>query len=219
MRLTVGSSLLLIVISVISGCAQEPTTPLLQPQGEFRLLPLETTRRQVDELLQGNVETLLQVQAKPNEVTPPVLFALAYQLYQQQHYHDTMFWFYTAQLRARSDANKSLDTSTQQGVTKLSEQFGAEIPAYALSHPAEMESAMKQVLSWDKTAVRRYNPRWVALHGNEAQNTQQYAFLPMDRWPQIDQLTRRTFARGFAKWMVSLRNPSGFSLSNQPDPG
>ncbi len=219
MRLIVGSSVLLLVMSVVGGCAQEAAAPLLQPQGEYRLLPLETTRRQVDELLQGNAETLLQVQAKPNEVTPPVLFALAYQLYQQQHYHDAMFWFYTAQLRARSDANKSLDTSTQQGVTKLSEQFGAEIPAYALSHPAEMESAMKQVLSWDKTAVRRYNPRWVALHGNEAQNMQQYAFLPMDRWPQIDQLTRRTFARGFAKWMVSLRNPSGFSLSNQPDPG
>ena len=219
MRRIVGSSVLLLVMSVVGGCAQEVAAPLLQPQGEYRLLPLETTRRQVDELLQGNAETLLQVQAKPNEVTPPVLFALAYQLYQQQHYHDAMFWFYTAQLRARSDANKSLDASTQQGVTKLSEQFGAEIPAYALSHPAEMESAMKQVLSWDKTAVRRYNPRWVALHGNEAQNMQQYAFLPMDRWPQIDQLTRRTFARGFAKWMVSLRNPSGFSLSNQPDPG
>ena len=219
MRLSIGSGFLLITMSVISGCAQEPAAPLLQPQGEFRLLPLETTRRQVDELLQGNMETLLQVQAKPNEVTPPVLFALAYQLYQQQHYHDAMFWFYTAQLRARSDANKSLDTSTQQGVTKLSEQFGAEIPAYALSHPAELETAMKQVLSWDKTALRRYNPRWVALHGNEAQNTQQYAFMPMDRWPQIDQLTRRMFARGFAQWMVSLRNPSGFPLSYQPDPG
>ena len=204
---------------LVGGCASEPAVPLLQPQGEFRLLPLETTRRQVDELLQGNVETLVQVQAKPNEVTPPVLFALAYQLYQQQHYHDAMFWFYTAQLRARSDANKSLDTSTQQGVTKLSEQFGAEIPAYALSHPAEMETAMKQVLSWDKTAQRRYNPRWVALHGNEVQSAQEYAFMPMERWPQIDQLTHREFARGFAKLMVSLHNPSGFSLSNQPDPG
>ena len=219
MRLPVGGGLLLIGMGLFSGCAQEPTAPLLQPQGEFRLLPLETTRRQVDELLQGNAETLLQVQAKPNEVTPPVVFALAYQLSQQQQYHEAMFWFYTAQLRARSDANKSLDASTQEGVTKLSEQFGADIPAYALSHPAEMEAAMKQVLSWDKTAQRRYNPRWVALHGNEAQSAQQYAFMPMDRWPQIDQLTRRTFARGFAKLMVSLRHPSGFTLSNQPDPG
>lgn len=218
MQLAVSCGLLLIGIGLCSGCAKEPAPPLLQPQGEYRLLPLETTRRQVDELLQGDAETLLQVQAKPNEVTPPVLFALAYQLYQQQHYHDAMFWFYTAQLRARSDANKSLDASTQQGVTKLSEQFGAEIPAYALSHPADMESAMKQVLSWDKTAQRRYNPRWVALHGHEAQSQQTYAFMPMDRWPQIDQLTRRTFARGFAQWMVSLRSASGFSLSDEPDP-
>jgi hypothetical protein len=204
----------LFALGVIAGCANEPAAPLLQPQGEYRLLPLETTRRQVDALLQGDADTLQRVQANPNDVTPPVLFALAYQLYQQQHYHDAMFWFYTAQLRARSDANKSLDTSTQQGVTKLSEQFGVEIPAYALSHPNEMEGAMKQVLSWDKTAQRRYNPRWVALHGNEAQYATTYAFMPMDRWPQIDQLTHREFARGFAKHIVSLRSPSGFSLPN-----
>jgi hypothetical protein len=218
MRLPVGCGLLLIGMGLFSGCAKEPTVPLLQPQGEYRLLPLESTRRQVDALLQGDAQTLVTVQANPNAVTPPVLFALAYQLYQQQHYHDAMFWFYTAQLRARSDANKSLDASTQQGVTKLTEQFGAEIPTYALSHPAEMESAMKQVLRWDKTALRHYNPRWVALHGHEAQSQSTYAFMPMDRWPQIDQLTRRTFARGFAQWMVSLRRPSGFSLPDEPDP-
>ncbi len=204
----------LLLVILLAGCAQEAAPPALQPQGEYRLLPLETTRRQVDELLQGKPETVIAVQAKPNEVTPPVLFALAYQLYQQQHYHDAMFWFYTAQLRARSDANKSLDQSVQQGVTKLSEQFGSGISAYALSHPAEMESAMVQALRWDKTAQRRYNPRWVALHGSEVQTSREYAFLPMERWPQIDQLTHREYARGFAKLMVSLRGPSGFTLSD-----
>ncbi|WP_024871737.1 hypothetical protein [Tolumonas lignilytica] len=204
----------LLLLALMTGCAQEAPPALIQPQGEYRLLPWETTRRQVDALLQGDQNMLLSVQNKPNAVTPPVLFALAYQLYQQQHYHDAMFWFYTAQLRARSDANKSLDASVQQGVTKLSEQFGSEIAAYGLSHPAEMEAAMRQTLTWDKTAQRSYNPRWVALHGTEMETQKEYAFLPMDRWPQIDQITHREYARGFARLMVSLRQGSGFSLPN-----
>ncbi|MFB0975086.1 MAG: hypothetical protein QMB71_03065 [Tolumonas sp.] len=205
---------LLLLVIMLTGCAQETTSTVLQPQGEYRLLPLETTRRQVDELLLGKPATLAFVQIHPDEVTPPVLFALAYQLYQQQHYHDAMFWFYTAQLRARSDANKSLDSSVQQGVTKLSEQFGSEISLYALNHPAEMEAAMIQALRRDKTTPRRYNPRWVALHGAEALTRQEYAFVPMERWPQIDQQTRREYARGFARLMVSLRQGSGFPLAD-----
>lgn len=211
MRQTICSVLLL---SLLAGCSSEPEAPLLQPQGEYRLLPLETTRRQVDALMQGQQEMQIYVQGHPNEVTPPVLFALAYQLYQQKHYHDAMFWFYTAQLRARSDANKSLDNSVQQGVTKLSEQFGSEISAYGLSHPDEMELAMVQTLRWDKTSQRRYNPRWVALHSTEVQTMQEYAFVAMARWPQIDQQTHREYARGFARLMVSLRQGSGLSLTD-----
>ena len=103
----------LLLVSLLSGCAQEAASPVLQPQGEYRLLPLETTRRQVDELLQGKPETVIAVQAKPNGVTPPVLFALAYQLYQQQHYHDAMFWFYITQLGAPTAAQKSQEQSVQ----------------------------------------------------------------------------------------------------------
>lgn len=204
----------LLLVIMLAGCAQETTAPALQPQGEYRLLPLETTQRQVNALLQGEQETLQSVQLHPDDVTPPVLFALAYQLGQQQHYHDAMFWFYTAQLRARSDANKALDSSVQAGVSRLSEQFGREISAYALSHPAEMEAAMIQALCRDKTAQRHYNPRWVALHGSDVLSRQEYAFMPMAYWPQIDRQTRREYARGFARLMVSLRHGSGLPLTD-----
>lgn len=204
----------------LGGCASEnddATAPELQPKGEYRLLPLETTRRQVDAILQGDDEAVSAVQIHPEKVTPPVLFALAFQQFQHQHYHDAMFWYFTAQLRARSDANKSLDRSTQQGVSKLSEQFGADISAYAQSHPQAMEQAMIEVLKWDKKALRAYNPRWVALHGNEVWTQQDYAFMPMDRWAEINRQTRDDFARGFARQMVNLRKGSGLFLPNEPD--
>ena len=166
----IAGTSLLIGLCLLTGCAQENTEAMFQPKGEYRLLPMETTQRQVNAILQADQTTITDVQLHPNDVTPPVLFALAYQLFVQEHYHDALFWFYTAQLRARSDANKSLDTTTQQGVTKLSQQFGTEISAYAMQHPDQLEQAMIDVLHWDKMASRHYNPRWVALHGNERNN-------------------------------------------------
>lgn len=204
----------LALLLLLGGCAQENTDALLTPKGEYRLLPLETTQRQVNAILQADQAMLTEVQLHPNQVTPPVLFALAYQLYQQEHYADALFWFYTAQLRARSDANKSLDISTKQGVSKLSLQFGSEISAYANQHPDQLEQAMIEVLRWDKSSVRRYNPRWVALHGNEVWHQDNYAFMPMDRWPEINKITRDEFARGFARQMILLRKGSGFTLPN-----
>jgi hypothetical protein len=43
---------------------------------------------------------------------------------------------------------------------------------------------------------------------------QEYAFVAMARWPQIDQQTHREYARGFARLMVSLRQGSGLSLTD-----
>lgn len=203
------------LVCCLSGCASdESAAPQLHPQGEYRLLPLETTQRQVNAILQGDDAEMNQVQLHPEAVTPPVLFALAFQLYQQEHFHDAMFWYFTAQLRARSDANKSLDVSVQQGVTKLSEQFGQAIAAYAQANPQAMEPAMIEALKWDKTAPRQYNPRWVALHGSEVWSQQDYAFMPMARWAEIDRQTRDDFARGFARQMVNLRKGSGLALTD-----
>lgn len=185
------------------------------PQGEFRLLPFDTMRRNVDQLLSGDDATFNRVVADPNQVTPPVLFALAWVYNQKGDTDNALFWLYTAQLRARSDANKCLDTSTQAAVTKLTAQFGQEISAYGLSHPDQMEWAMRRVLQWDKRTVRHYNPRWVALMGDEAKERQDYAFLPMDKWSAIDQMTHRDFARGFAQMMVKMRRQqSGAALTD-----
>lgn len=206
------------VLCVLSACSEQSsqTAPtLFQPQGEYRLLPFDTMRHDVDQLLQGDKDTFNRVVADPNRVTPPVLFALSWVYFQQQDPDNALFWFYTAQLRARSDANKSLDTSTQQAVTQLSSQFGTDISTYALAHPEQMEWAMKKVLRWDKTAIRTYNPRWVALLGDEARQRQDYAFLPMDRWAAVDQMTHRDFARGFAELMIRLqRQQSGAALTD-----
>lgn len=178
----------------------------LDPKGEFATLPFQQTRDTVDSLISGDHQTLERVLTDPNRYTPPVLFALAHRLYQQGDITPAMFWYYTAQLRARSDANKSLDPTTQQGVTELSNQFARNINRYALSHLDELAITMGHVLEWDSRTQRTYDPRWVALHGQDAYSKTQIAFKPKSEWNQIDIVTRAGFQKGFQQMMSRISN-------------
>ncbi len=180
-------------------------TPKLQPQGEFAQLPRYPTERAVNGLLSGDNQIFKEVLTDPNAYTPPVLFALAHQLYQQGEITPALFWFYTAQLRARSDANKSLDPTTQQGVTELSNQFAKDINRYALGHLDELTITVNHVLTWDRQTKRYYDPRWVALHGQEAYTKTTIGFKPQSEWPVIDELTRQGFEKGFQQLLQKIR--------------
>ena len=180
-------------------------TPKLQPQGEFAQLPRYPTERAVNALLSGDNQIFKEVLTDPNAYTPPVLFALAHQLYQQGEITPALFWYYTAQLRARSDANKSLDPTTQQGVTELSGQFARDVNRYALGHLDELATTVQHVLEWDRQTTRYYDPRWVVLHGQDAYNKTTIAFKPREEWRQIDELTRQGFEKGFQQLMKKMR--------------
>ena len=180
-------------------------TPKLQPQGEFAQLPRYPTERAVNALLSGDNQISKEVLTDPNAYTPPVLFALAHQLYQQGEITPALFWYYTAQLRARSDANKSLDPTTQQGVTELSGQFARDVNRYALGHLDELATTVQHVLEWDRQTTRYYDPRWVALHGQDAYSKTTIAFKPREEWRQIDEATRQGFEKGFQQLMKKMR--------------
>ena len=176
-----------------------------RPKGEFATIPSEKTQRAVLDLQNGNYHTLEAVLTDPNGFEPPVLFALAQQLFDQGEIEPALFWFYTAQLRARSDANKSLDPTTQQGVTELSGQFARDVNRYALGHLDELATTVQHVLVWDRQTTRYYDPRWVALHGQDAYSKTTIAFKPREEWRQIDELTRQGFEKGFQQLMKKMR--------------
>ena len=151
----------------------------------------------VRSIKEGNENTFNAVLKSPNDFTPPVLMALADRIYDMGDYRAAMFWFYTAQLWARSDANKSLDPSVKDGVTGLSMQFGQRIGEYAKSHLAELHEAMALVLEWDGMSKRRYEPRWVAILGNDAKTETHIRFRPESEWKKIDADTRDGFEKGY----------------------
>ena len=202
--------LCLLCALLLSACVTvdpnaKPETPKLQLQGEFAQLPRYPTERAVNGLLSGDNQIFKEVLTDPNAYTPPVLFALAHQLYQQGEITPALFWYYTAQLRARSDANKSLDPTTQQGVTELSNQFAKDINRYALGHLDELTITVEHVLTWDRQTKRYYDPRWVALHGQEAYTKTTIGFKPQSEWPVIDELTRQGFEKGFQQLLQKIR--------------
>ena len=77
----------------------------MEPKGEFAQLPFAPTQQMMERLLAGEDKAKQEVLAAPNKVTPPVLFALALLLEQQGDHQGALFWYFTAQLRARSDRN------------------------------------------------------------------------------------------------------------------
>ena len=190
-------------VTVDPKAEQKALQPKLQPV--FEALNNEKNQRAIFELQSGSNQALEAVLTDPNSYEPPVLFALAQQLYNQGEITPALFWFYTAQLRARSDANKSLDPTTQQGVTELSGQFARDVNRYALGHLDELSTTVQHVLEWDRQTSRYYDPRWVALHGKDAYSKTTIAFKPREEWRQIDELTRQGFEKGFQQLLKKMR--------------
>ena len=180
-----------------------------RPKGEFATIPSEKTQRAVLDLQNGNYHTLEAVLTDPNGFEPPVLFALAQQLFDQGEIEPALFWFYTAQLRARSDANKSLDPTTQAGITELTRKYCETINRYAHSHPHEVSKAVRMALEWDKQTKRYYNVYWVALYGADSRVKEKVEFRPREQWNQIDEQTRLGFEKGLQQLLDKLGLPSG----------
>jgi len=174
-------------------------------KGEYADLHFEKTEKIMQEIADGDVDTIKEVMNSPDSFAPPVLMSYAVQVFRAGNYETAMFWYYTAQLRARSDANKSLDRTTHQGVTELSKVYGTEIGNFAKLNPEKLEITMKQVLEWDKTAVRKYNPKWVAVLGSEAKVSTKIRFIPEDQYAMADSETRRGWEQGFQAVLKKLK--------------
>lgn len=177
-------------------------------KGEYLELNTRETERIVQEITDGNIDTIKKVMNDPNAYEPPVLFAYAAAVFDAGQYDTSMFWYYTAQLRARSDANKSKDESVQKGVTNLSLAYGQLIGRYALAHPDDLERTMRKVIEWDEMTERKYNPKWVAILGNEARISDTIRFCSPDEYGKIDREVRRGWRIGFEAAIKKIRDAS-----------
>lgn len=189
-------------ISVVAGNAS------VSPKGEFASIDVKTQNKMFKKLSKGKSSYIEKVLEKPGEYNPSVLYALSDALFKKGRKDEAMFWFYAGQLRARSDANKSLDKSAGQGVRVLNQTYGMQINQYAFTNIANLESTIDKVVAWDKRTPRSYDPRWIALHGMDAFTKKVVAFEPGEKWTEIDDKTREEYLKGFKQAMEQMKNGS-----------
>jgi hypothetical protein len=113
----------LFLVTLISYSQSPGQTKEIKAKGFYKEIDVDRQNKTMEKLNGGNKKNrqlaIDSVLRKPNNYNPPVLYALAKQLFNQDEKKKATFWFYTAQLRARYDANLCMDNSTRQAVSVL----------------------------------------------------------------------------------------------------
>lgn len=202
------------------GCTglSRTNTKSIAPQGEYATINVEESTRLFKKLLASSASTRSKtaeiVLERPQSVNPPVLYALASELFKQGKKDEAAFWYYAGQIRARFDANRCADASARQAVNVLSQEFGTPINKYAfleMSRPA-LEATIKRALAWEAETPRDYDHRWINLHGLGSMSAafglkemaERPLSLPESEWPEIARKTHEEYWQGYLEALEML---------------
>jgi hypothetical protein len=180
----------------------------IEPKGIYKEIDLDR-HNNVIQILNGNdtklkQQTIDSILKNNNLYNPPVLYVLSNELFKQDKKDDAMFWFYTAQLRARYDANLCMDNSAKRAVSVFNAEYGPEINTYAFKDIDKLEKTVLKVIDFVKTNEENYDHRWINLHGMDAviSSTEQNAekkelSQPKEKWTEIKMKTLDDYRSGF----------------------
>lgn len=162
-------SVLFLFISMLIGCTSDSEAESFQIRSVYMEIDMEAQYQIIEDLESENPaisgQAISEVLANPNAFTPPVLYALANTLFQNEEKDQAAFWFYVGQLRARVDANLCKDKSARQMVTQLNNMFGFDINQYTFQDIEKLKVTVDKVVDYVKTNPENYDHRWIALHG------------------------------------------------------
>lgn len=216
----------LLLCALLAACSSEPpskqttkTTPTektsqttepqeVVPKGEFAQIDIRKSQEAMDTITGGNPNAINDILQSPNDYAPPVLYLISAIMFDNDYQEQATFWFYAAQLRARSDANKSGDDTAHQAVSQLNQRFGAKITPYSMSNPKRLQAIVGQVLEWDEEQTRNYDARWVALQSKDVMTEEKVNFAPRNKWQEINALTRNQFRQGLDQAISKLDQPA-----------
>lgn len=174
-------------------------------RGEFAEIDVEKSQQAIDAIIAGQGDVINDVLKNPNDYVPQVLYLASAVMFDNDYQEQATFWFYVAQLRARSDANKSGDKTAHTAVGQLNQRFGERIAPFSLSNPELLENVVNQALQWDSEQARNYDARWIALQSKDVLTESKVAFAPEDKWQEIDALTRNQFRQSLEQALASAK--------------
>lgn len=210
----------LLLCALLAACSSKPSVEQAEkpapdtssqspqevtPNGEFAQIDVSRSQQAMDAITSGKADTINEILKTPNEYAPPVLYLMSAIMFDNDYQDQATFWYYAAQLRARSDANKSGDNTAHAAVNQLNQRFGIRIAPYSMSNPQRLQGIVSQVLQWDSEQTRSYDPRWIALQGKDVVTETKVNFAPRDKWQEIDALTRSQFRQGLEQALTKLR--------------
>ncbi len=201
---------IILLLTMISGLCNLSVAQTIdiEPKGIYKEIDLDR-HNNVIQILNGNdtklkQQTIDSILKNNNLYNPPVLYVLSNELFKQDKKDDAMFWFYTAQLRARYDANLCMDNSAKRAVSVFNAEYGPEINTYAFKDIDKLEKTVLKVIDFVKTNEENYDHRWINLHGMDAviSSTEQNAekkelSQPKEKWTEIKMKTLDDYRSGF----------------------
>jgi hypothetical protein len=134
----------------------------------------------------------------PNKYLPLNLYEAADELFVAGRKDEAMFWYYTGQLRARYDANRTNDITAGSGVTLLNNRYGSSINKYAFTDIEKLKITIKKVVEFVENNEEKYNPSWLYYHGMAAFiDSDAERMKPRSEWPEIKKQTIKDYQTGF----------------------
>jgi len=179
-------------------------TVAVSPQGQYATIEVDDSNRMVERLSAADPAAVERVLAAPERYNPAVLYALSAALFEQDRKREAAFWFYSGQLKARSDANKALDDSAHQAVSVLNERYGRPINTWAFQDRSLLRTIVERVVEADRSTARDYDPRWIAAHGLDAFTEDAIRFVDEAAWSDIDETTRSDYLANFNRAMDAM---------------
>lgn len=170
------------------------------PVGEYAGIDLTDQHALLDALDDPGrqAQAISRVLADPGGSCPPVLMTVAALLFAAGNHELGASWFYTAQLRARGDANRCTDPTAAAACDVLTATYGPPINRWTFrEHPELVLGFAERAVAWDAATPRTYDHRWIALHGLAAfGHDPGPVSIPDEAWPAAARRTREEFLAG-----------------------
>ena len=210
MRLQLITSILILMTISSSKIVAQIQTIEVQPKGEYADIRIEDQNATIEKLNSTDKEiqkkAVTQILKSPNTYVPPVLYSLSNYLFHNDNKRDAAFWFYTAQLRARYDANRCNDPTAVQAVSVLNQNYGTQINQYGFKDLSNLERIVNEVAAYVRSNPENYDHRWINLHGMGAfVNGGEALSKPKPEWSKIKEETVSEYMAGFNEALASMK--------------
>jgi hypothetical protein len=205
-------------LTVAQPSAADCQTHKLKPVGEYAEIDTRLANETIRILREGpdvvRSQRIEDIQARPQDYAPPVLYVLSEALFQRGERDEAAFWFYAGQLRARFDASRCTDSTAGQAVDALNQQFGPPVNQYMFEDLPKLEALIPRVVAWDRSTAHHYDHRWINLSGMGAvkaslgqtpPSAAQALSHPREQWDKIAEQTREEYLAGFRQAMEQAK--------------